>query len=142
MRNRYPVWVNLLILTVLAFGIIYSLPNFYGEDPSVQLSPSRNAKIDQGIQDQINKLLGDNGLKVKASELNDKRILVRFNDTDTQIKAEELLKNNMGDNYSVALNLAPATQVGYVPSMPNPCTSDWTCEAVYISCYKWIWKRR
>ncbi|PZN74726.1 MAG: protein translocase subunit SecD [Candidatus Methylumidiphilus alinenensis] len=109
MRNRYPVWVNLLILTVLAFGIIYSLPNFYGEDPSVQLSPSRNAKIDQGIQDQIKKLLGDNGLKVKASELNDKRILVRFNDTDTQIKAEELLKSNMGDNYSVALNLAPST---------------------------------
>ncbi|MCX7110625.1 MAG: protein translocase subunit SecD [Proteobacteria bacterium] len=109
MRNRYPVWVNVLILTVLAFGIIYSLPNFYGEDPSVQLSPSRNAKIDQSVQLQIEKLLGDNGLKVKASELNDKRILIRFNDTDTQIKAEELLKTNMGNNYSVALNLAPAT---------------------------------
>jgi len=109
MRNRYPVWVNVLILTVLAFGIIYSLPNFYGEDPSVQLSPSRNAKIDQSVQLQIEKLLGDNGLKVKASELNDKRILIRFNDTDTQIKADELLKTNMGNNYSVALNLAPAT---------------------------------
>ncbi len=109
MRNRYPVWVNVLILTVLAFGIIYSLPNFYGEDPSVQLSPSRNAKIDQSVQLQIEKLLGDNGLKVKASELNDKRILIRFNDTDTQIKADELLKANMGNNYSVALNLAPAT---------------------------------
>ncbi|MEI7869529.1 MAG: protein translocase subunit SecD [Candidatus Methylumidiphilus sp.] len=109
MRNRYPVWVNVLILTVLAFGIIYSLPNFYGEDPSVQLSPSRNAKIDQSVQLQIEKLLGDNGLEVKASELNDKRILIRFNDTDTQIKADELLKANMGNNYSVALNLAPAT---------------------------------
>jgi preprotein translocase subunit SecD len=109
MRNRYPVWVNLLILTVLAFGIIYSLPNFFGEDPSVQLSPSRNAKIDQNTLIQIEKLLGDNNLKVKATELNDKRILVRFNDIDTQIKAEELLKSNMGNNYSVALNLAPAT---------------------------------
>jgi preprotein translocase subunit SecD len=109
MRNRYPVWVNLLILTVLAFGIIYSLPNFFGEDPSVQLSPSRNAKIDQNTQIQIEKLLADNNLKVKATELNDKRILVRFNDIDTQIKAEELLKSNMGNNYSVALNLAPAT---------------------------------
>ena len=109
MRNRYPVWKNLLILTVLAFGIIYSLPNFYGEDPSVQLSPSRNAKIDQSVLLQIEKLLADNGVKAKASELNDKRILVRFHDTDTQIKAEELLKSNMGNNYSVALNLAPAT---------------------------------
>ncbi len=109
MRNRYPVWKNLLILTVLAFGIIYSLPNFYGEDPSVQLSPSRNAKIDENLVNQIDKLLADNGVKAKASELTDKRVLVRFNDTDSQIKAEELLKNNMGDKYSVALNLAPAT---------------------------------
>ena len=109
MRNRYPVWKNLLILTVLAFGIIYSLPNFYGEDPSVQLSPSRNAKIDESLVNQIDKLLGDNGVKAKASELTDKRVLVRFNDTDSQIKAEELLKTNMGDKYSVALNLAPAT---------------------------------
>ncbi len=109
MRNRYPVWKNLLILTVLAFGMIYSLPNFYGEDPSVQLSPSRNAKIDENVVQQIEKLLTDNGVKTKASELNDKRILLRFNDTDTQIKAEELLKSNMGNNYSIALNLAPAT---------------------------------
>ncbi len=109
MRNRYPVWKNVLILTVLAFGIIYSLPNFYGEDPSVQLSPSRNAKIDKSTQLQVEKLLGDNGLKPKAAELTDKRILVRFADTDTQLKAEELLKSNMGNNYSVALNLAPAT---------------------------------
>ena len=109
MRNRYPVWKNLLILTVLAFGIIYSLPNFYGEDPSVQLSPSRNAKIDESLVNQIDKLLGDNGVKAKVFELTDKRVLVRFNDTDSQIKAEELLKTNMGDKYSVALNLAPAT---------------------------------
>ena len=109
MRNRYPVWKNLLILTVLAFGMIYSLPNFYGEDPSVQLSPSRNAKIDENVVQQIEKLLTDNGVKTKASELNDNRILLRFNDTDTQIKAEELLKSNMGNNYSIALNLAPAT---------------------------------
>ena len=109
MRNRYPTWVNLLILTVLAFGIIYSLPNFYGEDPSVQLSPSRNANVDQTLIQSIEKLLADNGLKAKALELNNKRVLVRFNDTDSQIKAEELLKSNMGDNYSVALNLAPAT---------------------------------
>ena len=109
MRNRYPVWKNLLILTVLAFGIIYSLPNFFGEDPSVQLSPSRNAKIDQSTRIQIEKLLSEAGLKPKTVELNDKRILVRFIDTDAQIKAEDLLKSNLGNNYNVALNLAPAT---------------------------------
>jgi len=109
MRNRYPLWKNLLILAVLALGIIYSLPNFYGEDPSVQLSASRNAKIDASTQVQVEKLLGDNGLKPKAVELSEKRILVRFSDTDAQLKAEEALKSNMGNNYSVALNLAPST---------------------------------
>lgn len=109
MRNHYPLWKNLLILAVLAIGIIYSLPNFYGEDPSVQLSASRNAKIDSSTQLQVEKLLGDKGLKPKAVELNDKRILARFADTDTQLKAEEALKTTMGNNYSVALNLAPAT---------------------------------
>ena len=109
MRNRYPVWKNLLILTVLAFGIIYSLPNFYGEDPSVQLSPSHNAKIDDSTRIKVESLLSSNGLKPKTVELNDKQILVRLADTDAQIKAEDLLKINLGDAYSVALNLAPAT---------------------------------
>lgn len=109
MRNRYPVWKNVLILTVLAFGIIYSLPNFFGEDPSVQLSPSRSAKIDESTKIQVEKLLADNSLKAKAVEIVDKRILVRFTDTDAQLKADELLKTNMGNNYSIALNLAPAT---------------------------------
>ncbi|MFM8332658.1 MAG: protein translocase subunit SecD [Candidatus Methylumidiphilus sp.] len=109
MRNHFPIWKNLLILAVLTIGIVYSLPNFFGEDPSVQLSPSRNAKIDASTQLQVEKLLGDGGLRPKAVELSDKRILVRFNDTDGQIKAEELLKNAMGNAYSVALNLAPAT---------------------------------
>ena len=109
MRNRYPLWKNLLILAVLTLGILYSLPNFYGEDPSVQLSASRNAKIDTSIQLQVEKLLGDKGLKPKAVELSEKRILVRFADTDTQLKAEEAIKNALGNNYSVALNLAPST---------------------------------
>ncbi|MDD5036148.1 MAG: protein translocase subunit SecD [Methylococcaceae bacterium] len=109
MRNRYPVWKNLLILTVLAFGIIYSLPNFFGEDPSVQLSPNRGAKVDQSTAIQVEKLLADAKLKAKKVELNDKRVLVRFADTDSQIKAEEILKMGLGDNYTVALNLAPAT---------------------------------
>jgi len=109
MRNRYPLWKNLLILAVLSLAIIYSLPNFYGEDPSVQLSPSRNAKIDSSTQLQVEKLLSDHGLKPKTVELSEKRILVRFADTDTQLKAEEAIKAAMGNGYSVALNLAPAT---------------------------------
>lgn len=109
MRNHYPLWKNLLILAVLAIGIIYSLPNFFGEDPSVQLAASRTAKIDSSVQLQVEKLLSDNGLKPKTVEIADRRILARFDDTDSQLKAEELLKLNMGNSYNIALNLAPAT---------------------------------
>jgi len=109
MRNRYPAWKNLFILIVLAIGTIYSLPNFFGEDPSVQILPIRSAKVDQSTVIQVEKLLADAKLAPKAVELNDKQVLARFADTDAQIKAEDLIKNSLGNNYTVALNLAPAT---------------------------------
>jgi preprotein translocase subunit SecD len=109
MQNRYPLWKNLLVLSVLALAILYTLPNFFGEDPSVQLSPLRNAKVDQSTLIQVEKLLADAGLTPKTVELAEARILVRFPDTDTQLKGEDVLKAGMGNNYTVALNLAPAT---------------------------------
>jgi preprotein translocase subunit SecD len=109
MQNRYPVWKNLLVLSVLVLAIIYALPNIFGEDPSVQLSPMRSAKIDQSTVVQIEKLLADAGLQPKTIELGETSVLVRFADTDAQLKAEGVLKDEMGNNYTVALNLAPAT---------------------------------
>ncbi|HYE37165.1 protein translocase subunit SecD [Methylocaldum sp.] len=109
MRNRFPLWKNLLIIAVLALATIYSLPNFFGEDPSVQLSPLRSAKLDQATRVQVEKLLADAGMKPKSLELSEKRLLVRFTETDTQLKAADLLTGSLGDNYTVALNLAPST---------------------------------
>jgi preprotein translocase subunit SecD len=109
MRNYYPAWKNLLILAILAMAIIYALPNFFGEDPSVQISPNRNAKVDPSTVIQVEKRLTDAGFKPKTVELNDKRLLIRFTDTETQLKASDLLKSDMGDHYTVALNLAPTT---------------------------------
>jgi preprotein translocase subunit SecD len=109
MRNRYPAWKNLFILIVLVIGTLYSLPNLFGEDPSVQILPMRSAKVDQSTVTQVEKLLADAKLTAKAIELNEKQVLVRFTDTDVQIKAEDLIKNSLGNSYTVALNLAPAT---------------------------------
>lgn len=110
MRNQFPLWKNLMILAVLALAAIYSLPNVFGEDPSVQISPIRTAKVDQSTVVQVEKLLADAGLKPKsAPELSDKRLLVRFADEESQLKAADLLKNGMGEHYTVALNLAPST---------------------------------
>lgn len=109
MRNRFPLWKNLLIIAVLVLATIYSLPNFFGEDPSVQLSPSRSAKLDEATRVQVEKLLTDAGMQPKSLELSEKRLLVRFTETETQLKAADLLSGSLGTNYTVALNLAPAT---------------------------------
>lgn len=109
MRNRFPLWKNLLIIAVLVLATIYSLPNFFGEDPSVQLSPLRSAKLDEATRVQVEKLLTDAGMQPKSLELSEKRLLVRFTETETQLKAADLLTGSLGDKYTVALNLAPST---------------------------------
>ncbi|MFM8441759.1 MAG: protein translocase subunit SecD [Methylococcus sp.] len=109
MRNQFPLWKNILIILILSLAVIYSLPNFFGEDPSVQLSPSRGTSLDQKLVTQAEKLLTDAGLKSKALEMSEKRLLIRFGDTEAQLKASDLLKDALGEHYTVALNLAPAT---------------------------------
>ena len=109
MRNHFPLWKNLLIILVLVLAVIYALPNFYGEDPSVQLSPARGSVLDQNLVNQAEKALADAGLKSSSVELTDKRLLMRFVDTDSQLKASDALKKLFGEKYTVALNLAPAT---------------------------------
>jgi len=109
MQNHYPLWKNLLVLIVFAVGIIYALPNLYGDDPSVQVSSTRPAKLTQQQANQVESTIKMAGFSVKAFEFNDGRILARFNSADDQLKAADLLRDQLGDDYGVALNLAPTT---------------------------------
>jgi preprotein translocase subunit SecD len=109
MQNHYPLWKNLLILIIFGIGIIYSLPNLYGDDPSVQVSSTQAAGIGQEQANRIESDIKAAGVAVKAFEFNDGRILARFNNTDDQLKVADLLRDKMGSNYTVALNLAPTT---------------------------------
>ncbi len=107
MQNHYPLWKNLLIIGIFLISLIYSLPNLYGEDPSVQVS-STNALT----QDQANKIeaaIKGSGVSAKAFEFKDGRILARFANTDDQLKIADLLRDQMGSEATVALNLAPTT---------------------------------
>lgn len=98
-----------MVTAILILGIIYALPNFFGEDPSVQLSPIRAAKVDESLEVQVQSILAEAGLTPKTVERVEKRMLVRFSDTEAQLKASDLLNAKLGGNYTVALNLAPAT---------------------------------
>ena len=109
MQNRFPLWKNLLILAVLVLGIVYSLPNLYGDDPSVQISVSDATDITEIQLTQIEGTLIDAAITAKAIELQGSKVLARFNNTDDQMRAADLWRNSLSNRYIVALNLAPAT---------------------------------
>lgn len=109
MQNRFPLWKNLLILIVFLVGTIYALPNLYGDDPSVQVSPTRTVKLDGAQRKLIDDALNNAGLSAKATETEGDRLLLRFGNTEQQLQAADLLKTALGSDYTVALNLAPAT---------------------------------
>jgi preprotein translocase subunit SecD len=106
--NRYPLWKYLLILVVLVVGLLYALPNLYGEDPAIQIS-KRNAVVSAGLQAQVEAVLKKDGLRYKRIEHEGDNLLVRFYNTDTQLKAIDPIKAALGDQYVVAVNLASST---------------------------------
>jgi preprotein translocase subunit SecD len=107
--NQYPAWKYMLIFVVLVVGIFYALPNLYGEDPAVQVSSSRGAELDATIQGLVEARLGDGNIASKAIEIGEQRLLVRFNNTEDQLAAADVVKEALGADYVVALNLAPST---------------------------------
>jgi len=109
MSNQYPLWKYLLLVFVLIFSTIYALPNLYGEDPALQISGTRNAVLDDAAQDKLLKTFDEAGIERKSVEFDSGRLLIRFHDTEEQLKAVEYAQAALGTNYIIALNLAPAT---------------------------------
>jgi preprotein translocase subunit SecD len=109
MMNQYPLWKYLLLVVVLVIGIVYALPNLYGEDPALQFSGTRNTTIDATVEETVVNALQAANIPFKSVELNPEHLLVRFHDTETQLKAVDFVRSALGSDYIVALNLAPAT---------------------------------
>ena len=107
--NKYPLWKYLIILAVVIPGFIYALPNLFGEDPALQVSATRAAIIDDGTQQQITSALNESGISFSKLQKLENGIQLRFKDTDDQLKAKAVVENELGDKYTVALNLVPAT---------------------------------
>ncbi len=110
--NRYPLWKNLLILVVLVTGFIYTLPNFYGESPAVQIMPLRShLKADTQLLATVEQTLRDAQLAPEVLSLDAGSIKARFSDTDSQLKAKDVLHAKLGEDYVVALNLLSRSPV-------------------------------
>ena len=109
MLNRFPLRKNLMIIIVTLIGSLYALPNLYGEDPSVQISGTRGHEATIETLTQVNNALASLNISPKATQLENGSILVRLEKDDQQLPAKEKIAEVLGDKYSVALNLAPAT---------------------------------
>jgi len=118
--NRYPLWKYLLILAIIVPGVVYFLPNLYGEDPAIQISATRITKVDIATQSQVELALKQAGIEWRSLVHDEKGLKVRFRDTDTQIKARDTVQRSLGDSYTVALNLLPATPswLGWINANP------------------------
>ncbi len=108
--NRYPLWKNILIILILLVCGLFALPNLFGEDPAVQVSPAyaSNAVLTDEIKKQADSALLDAKLVPMRVDMENGKLMFRFKDTDTQLQAASVLIKAL-PGYVVAQNLAPAT---------------------------------
>ncbi|QLB18590.1 protein-export membrane protein SecD [Mannheimia granulomatis] len=98
-----------MVIFVIAIGALYALPNLYGEDPSVQISGTRGQEATSETLAQVQSTLSSMNIQPKSAVLENGSILVRLEQDDQQLPAKEKISEVLGNKYSVALNLAPAT---------------------------------
>lgn len=109
MLNQYPTWKYFALLAVFLIGVIYAVPNIFGEDHAVQVLPGTGRTFAADTKEQIEQALQAAEIKPKSITKEDNTYLIRFNDNPSQIKAKEVIHDKLGDDYTVALNLAPKT---------------------------------
>ena len=107
--NQYPAWKYLLIVTILVVGTFYALPNLFGEDPALQITSARGFAIPLDLEANIKDALIVENIPFKDWEQQGNRLLYRFNSTEDQLLAADVLKEALGEQYVVALNLAHST---------------------------------
>ncbi|SFH98736.1 preprotein translocase subunit SecD [Collimonas sp. OK307] len=117
--NRYPLWKYILIVIALLFGVLYTIPNLFGESPAVQVSSGKSTlKVDSSLADQVSQVLQQGNLATDSVTFETAgaqgTVRARFHDTDTQFKAKALLEQNLNTDptdpvYVVAFNLVPNT---------------------------------
>jgi len=112
--NRYPLWKYLIIIAVVLVSSLYALPNLFPSQPAVQVTAVDDAPLNNALLESIQQTLTQQNFHPKAIEFEDGKLLVRFDNTDTQLAAADaikalLLEQGLAKRYTTALNLVPAT---------------------------------
>ncbi len=106
--NRYPLWKYIVIATALVLGFFYTLPNYYGNEPAVQISSDKSAvTVDVGTVQSVESILNLGKIPYRSVKLDGKSVSVRFSDVDIQSKGATALREQLGESYIVAQNLLP-----------------------------------
>ena len=103
---EYSRWKLIVLGLVLLAGIVYSVPNLFPQDPAVQISANRGGTVDEALKERVQGVLEKGKLPFERIELLDKRLLVRVGDPEKQIAVADALRPELGETYTVALNLA------------------------------------
>ncbi|EZQ11596.1 MULTISPECIES: protein translocase subunit SecD [unclassified Acinetobacter] len=107
---RYPAWKYLLILVVLVVSTLYALPSLYPDEPAVQISGAKaGSVIDDTVIQKAEQLLKSNNIQSHNNSFTQNAALLRLDSSEAQLKAKDILREGLGENYVVALNLAPTT---------------------------------
>ena len=118
--RRYGIWRYLLILFVLGFGIVYSLPNLYAPDPAVQISyTSSSQSADTFLVERVEEVIKDENISTKI-ELENDYVLIRTDTYQNQLKLKDILSKNLVNDVVIALNLAPTTPRWLMDIGANP----------------------
>ena len=106
--NHYAAWKNTLIVFFLFISTLYALPNLYGSDLAIQITGAGDYIVEDSDLETINNELLENNIAFKSLGFQDKNILIRFSDSQSQLSSKALLKEKLSRNYVIALNLAPS----------------------------------
>jgi preprotein translocase subunit SecD len=120
--NKYPWWKNLLVVLVILIAFMYAAPNLFGEDPAVQVSAANStvSAADNTLLEKVEQALSDAHIDYKSGEVDNHSLLIRFLTTDGQLNAKDVIQQTLGNDYLVALNLAPATPAWLKSSGATP----------------------
>lgn len=107
--NKFPLWKNTLLILLVVIGTVFTLPVFFGEDPAIQIAPTNGAEIRPEMMQRVEQVLTDGKIAIKSIEQQNNEFLIRLSNIEQQLDAQQHIKQLLGEDYTVALNLASAT---------------------------------
>ncbi|WP_367606395.1 protein translocase subunit SecD [Legionella sp. W05-934-2] len=107
-QNRYPLWKNIMLVVLAVVALVYSIPNLYTEEPAIQINPPAGQSVEK-VSTEVKQALSNDKMPFERLDVENNQIDIRFSSTDNQLKARDLLKADLGNDYTIALNLAPTT---------------------------------